>query len=331
MTAFYPKLPFRACKKCFVLYHDEAKCKEIQLRIFVRALPAPTPRATHVTVTNVKSQAERGESSKTKISASEPLIRDHSRPSAFSVSLQPLGSIGNRNSTFSPLFFPSALPAVSALTIREPLNPHIPANSSRVSSCFVSPFDNFSSGDNGNVHDRKGKRPRIVFESVYLEASSFSSSSAMMPTPCWPPLSSAPAFSPPADSSFNIGSLGSQSSMSYVVSNVCWATSCSTFSQTVVPSSSYACSSVSEMNLFTDGFIPPSFEHELLSVPSQTEDFKDAIILEPLPLASLPPEPVITDEEFEREVDLMMMDDDSMAEDPSTAHDPENVQHKSYS
>ncbi|XP_026410883.1 uncharacterized protein LOC113306121 [Papaver somniferum] len=31
-----------------------------------------------------------------------------------------------------------------------------------------------------------------------------------------------------------------------------------------------------------------------------------------MPLASLPPEPVITDEEFERDVDLMMMDDDSM-------------------
>ncbi|KAI3894319.1 hypothetical protein MKX03_029321, partial [Papaver bracteatum] len=67
--------------------------------------------------------------------------------------------------------------------------------------------------------------------------------------------------------------------------------------------------------------MPHSFEQELESAPSQSEVFNDTIILEPLPLASLPPEPVITDEKFEREVDLMMMDYDSMAENPSAAHD----------
>ncbi|XP_026457627.1 uncharacterized protein LOC113358311 isoform X2 [Papaver somniferum] len=70
------------------------------------------------------------------------------------------------------------------------------------------------------------------------------------------------------------------------------------------------------------GFMPYSFDQDL-SVPPQNDEFKDAILLDHMPLAFLPPEPVITDEEFEKEVDLMMMDDGSMAEDTSMAHDQE--------
>lgn len=201
MSAFYPKLPFRACKKCFVLYHNEAKCNEILSRIVVTALAAPSSRATHVAVTNVKPQSVAGESSKPKNTVSEDNISEHSKPSAFSISLQPSGCIGNRNSAFSPIVVPSVLPPVlphmTALTIRESMNPHTPPHTQSAVSSFVSHFNNFTLRDFGNVQDRKGKRPRTTFESVYLEAISFSSSSVMMPTPRWPPLTSAPPFSPP--------------------------------------------------------------------------------------------------------------------------------------
>lgn len=147
MTAFYPKLHFHACKQCFVLYHDEALCKEFQMRIYVRALPAPSPRATHVVVTKVVTNKEKGESShssgpsKSFDVAASP--NEHSKPSAFSVSLQPSRALTNRGSSLS-----------------------LPVSSS------VFPV--------GLVHDRKGKRSRTAFESVYL---SFSTSSSMMPTP----------------------------------------------------------------------------------------------------------------------------------------------------
>ncbi|KAI3872678.1 hypothetical protein MKX03_004253, partial [Papaver bracteatum] len=53
------------------------------------------------------------------------------------------------------------------------------------------------------------------------------------------------------------------------------------------------------------------------------EDFIDkAIILEPTPISTLPPKPLLTDEDFEREVSLMMVDTmDSMDAEPSSAHD----------
>lgn len=88
-------------------------------------------------------------------------------------------------------------------------------------------------------------------------------------------------------------------------------------------SSNYACSSVSEMNYFADTDIPHSIDQVFMREPSQNEEFKEPIMLEPMPLATLPPEQIITDEEFEREVDLMMMDGDSMAVDISMTHDPE--------
>ncbi|KAI3862645.1 hypothetical protein MKW92_031240, partial [Papaver armeniacum] len=53
------------------------------------------------------------------------------------------------------------------------------------------------------------------------------------------------------------------------------------------------------------------------------EDFLDkAVVLEPTPIATLPPEPVVTDEDFDKEVNLMMVDTfDSMDAEPSSAHD----------
>lgn len=54
---------------------------------------------------------------------------------------------------------------------------------------------------------------------------------------------------------------------------------------------------------------------------AQNDDFKDAIILEPVPLDTLPPEPIVTDEEFEKEIDLMMLDSSSMDAETSEAHD----------
>lgn len=49
--------------------------------------------------------------------------------------------------------------------------------------------------------------------------------------------------------------------------------------------------------------------------------FGDVIVLEPVSLASLPPEHVITDEEFEKEIDLTMMDSGSMDVESYSAHD----------
>ncbi|KAI3866679.1 hypothetical protein MKW92_039905, partial [Papaver armeniacum] len=67
--------------------------------------------------------------------------------------------------------------------------------------------------------------------------------------------------------------------------------------------------------------MPLSSENEFLINIIQVDDFKDSIVFEPLPLASLPPEPAITDEEFEKEIDLMMLDSNSMAADTSSSHD----------
>ncbi|KAI3881781.1 hypothetical protein MKX03_001021, partial [Papaver bracteatum] len=62
-------------------------------------------------------------------------------------------------------------------------------------------------------------------------------------------------------------------------------------------------------------------ENEFWSNTDQNNEFKDAIVLEPVPLAFLSPKPVIPDEEFEKEIDLMMMDYGSMDAEPSSSHD----------
>ncbi|KAI3867973.1 hypothetical protein MKX03_035189, partial [Papaver bracteatum] len=64
-----------------------------------------------------------------------------------------------------------------------------------------------------------------------------------------------------------------------------------------------------------------SLDNGFSSNVDQNDEFKDAIVLEHLLLASLPPEPVITDEEFKNKIDLMMMDSDSMDVGPSSDHD----------
>lgn len=62
-------------------------------------------------------------------------------------------------------------------------------------------------------------------------------------------------------------------------------------------------------------------ESDFVSNSDQNSEFKDAIILEPMSLASHPPEPVVTDEEFDKEINLIMMDFGSMDAEPSSAHD----------
>ncbi|XP_026384062.1 uncharacterized protein LOC113279597 [Papaver somniferum] len=66
--------------------------------------------------------------------------------------------------------------------------------------------------------------------------------------------------------------------------------------------------------------MPSSSDVEISHCADHKEVFSEPLILEPLPLSMLPPEPEITDEEFEKEVDLMMMDTDSMYAEPSDAH-----------
>ncbi|XP_026445212.1 uncharacterized protein LOC113345752 [Papaver somniferum] len=141
-----------------------------------------------------------------------------------------------------------------------------------------------------------------------------------MPTPRWPPVSSVPPFSPPTES-FSIGSVGFASTKASV-SNVIWATTSPSLTQIVFSSSSFSCSSISDMSYLSEVIVPPVFESELSNAPSLAEELKDGIILEPMPLAFLPPEPVITDEDFEKEVDLMMLDQDTMTDAPDMAHDP---------
>lgn len=127
------------------------------------------------------------------------------------------------------------MPAVSSLSIKEPVNPvlpiaPIPPNS--VNNIFpASPFDNLSFGTDGLIHDRKGKRPRTTFESAYIGSSSLSSS--LKTPPQWPLLSSIPHFTPSNDTSFNAGSLGVSFSTGTAEENVIWYASCTSFSQDV--------------------------------------------------------------------------------------------------
>ncbi|XP_026442579.1 uncharacterized protein LOC113342157 [Papaver somniferum] len=151
MTVFYPKLPFLACKKCFILYHNEDNCREIRMRIFVRALPAPSPRATHVSVTNVHSSSEDGECSNAgkanSVVAADAVSDEHSKPSGFSVSLHPSAALRNTgSSSFSPVF-PSDKPRNSPLTIRELVS------SQPNSVGFPSSFEDMSFDVDGLLHD----------------------------------------------------------------------------------------------------------------------------------------------------------------------------------
>lgn len=105
--------------------------------------------------------------------------------------------------------------------------------------------------------------------------------------------------------------------------NVFWSVSCSTFSQTVVSSSAFIFGAASEMNFSSDSFFSLSSGNDIMNDCDHNDEFLDNVILEPMPLAALPPEPVISNEEFEKEIDLMMLDSDLMAADTSPAHDLE--------
>ncbi|XP_026384902.1 uncharacterized protein LOC113280499 [Papaver somniferum] len=67
--------------------------------------------------------------------------------------------------------------------------------------------------------------------------------------------------------------------------------------------------------------MPCNSENVILGNIVPNDEFKDNLILEPMPISMLPLEPVVTEEEFEKEIDLMMLDSDSMALETSTAHD----------
>lgn len=183
------------------------------------------------------------------------------------------------------------MPAVSSLSIKEPVNPvlpiaPIPPNS--VNNIFpASPFDNLSFGTDGLIHDRKGKRPRTTFESAYIGSSSLSSS--LKTPPQWPLLSSIPHFTPSNDTSFNAGSLGVSFSTGTAEENVICA----------------------------------SLETDFGNPNNHNSDLKEVLVLEPMSLSMLPQEPVVTDEEFDKEIDLMMMDPSSMDAEPSSAHNLE--------
>lgn len=75
------------------------------------------------------------------------------------------------------------------------------------------------------------------------------------------------------------------------------------------------------MNYTSEYLMHSSSDNGFATMVEQTELPLEALILEPMPLEMLPPEPEITDEDFEKEVDLMMMDSDSMDAEPSGAHD----------
>ncbi|XP_026435978.1 uncharacterized protein LOC113333788 [Papaver somniferum] len=142
-----------------------------------------------------------------------------------------------------------------------------------------------------------------------------------MPTPRWPPVSSLPPFAPPSDVSFNVGNVGESYSMGSLCGNAFWSTSCSTFSRLWSPLRVFFFGAASKMNFNSDEFMSFNPINDLMNDIDHNDESLDNVILEPIPLASLTPEPVITDEEFEKEIDLMMLDSDPLAAETSHSHD----------
>ncbi|XP_026399404.1 uncharacterized protein LOC113295268 [Papaver somniferum] len=219
-------------KECFVLYHDDILCKEIRSSIYVRAMLVPSPRTTHVVVTRMPSKKgdNSGVSGPSNARPARVVSNGSSSPTAFSVGLKPVGSLGNGGSSIYGPAMSSVLRAISSLTIKEPVNKVTPSAtitpSSGNISFNVSPFDNLTFGPDGLVHDRKGKRPRTSFESESISTTSFSSSASLKSLTHWPAISSLPLFNPPTDTSFNVGSLGVSSSNGSPETNVFWSASC---------------------------------------------------------------------------------------------------------
>ncbi|RZC89118.1 hypothetical protein C5167_030811 [Papaver somniferum] len=111
----------------------KVRCTEIQRRIFVRALPAPAAKATHVALTKIGDSMEKGDSSGAGgISASNDRPAQSSKTFVVSVSLHPVGAMRTSASTSLPVvssFFPP-LPSSTYLSLRE-------SASSSVSSSIV--------------------------------------------------------------------------------------------------------------------------------------------------------------------------------------------------
>lgn len=295
MYAFCPKLPFRACKRCFVLYHNDDLCREIQRKVFVRAFPAPSPRVSHVAVMNFQTRSTTGESSKSRNSkeadqnASVVAPLDQSKPSAFSVSLQPSAATKSTCSSFFSPIYSSALHKLAHLTIRESGTNDFHATRSSVG--LNHSFNNIAFDSDGLIHDRKGKRTRTSFESVVQENSVVNSSFTMVPTPHWPPISSVPPFCPPSDIVFNSGSSGFSVGQGSEEANSLWSASSSYFSQAVFTSPSFIFTSATEMNCFSETLTHSSLINDFEQKVGQSEIPSEDLILEPMPLTMFPPEP----------------------------------------
>lgn len=82
-------------------------------------------------------------------------------------------------------------------------------------------------------------------------------------------------------------------------------------------------SSSTEIRFSSDGFANLSTDNIALSIPYVKNEMNYTLLLEPVPLDTLPPEPFISNEEFDKEVNLMMNESvDTMDVEPSSVHDP---------
>ncbi|XP_026424295.1 uncharacterized protein LOC113320606 [Papaver somniferum] len=98
----------------------------------------------------------------------------------------------------------------------------------------------------------------------------------------------------------------------------------SSFAQSAYTSSGFVFSSSTEMGFSSDSFANFFADSIPLNIPEAENEIDGKIHLEPYPLATLPPNPFVTDEEFVKEANLMMTDSvDAMDEEPPAVHDPE--------
>ncbi|KAI3923036.1 hypothetical protein MKW92_006967, partial [Papaver armeniacum] len=76
------------------------------------------------------------------------------------------------------------------------------------------------------------------------------------------------------------------------------------------------------MSYSSDLFVNCGSDFDALSNPVVGDCNGNEFVPEPTPLVSLPLEPVVTDDEFVKEINLMLVDSvDSMDVEPAPAHD----------
>ncbi|XP_026383447.1 uncharacterized protein LOC113278940 [Papaver somniferum] len=161
------------------------------MKIYVKALPAPAPKSTHVALTKVAAASEKGESSGTvKRSELKAEVSPASKPYVVSVSLHHVGALRSLGSTSIPVVssgFPH-LPTVSSLTIKESASSYVNENVTPSTNLLAMPPAISAPVESGFHFDpaslayvRKGKRSRTSFESVFLGNSSCSFYSFMVP------------------------------------------------------------------------------------------------------------------------------------------------------